>query len=387
MILHELIDYEILRVIWWALLGVLLIGFAMTDGFDMGVGALLPFVAKSDTERRVAINTVGPVWEGNQVWFILGGGAIFAAWPPLYAVSFSGFYLAMFAVLAALILRPVAFKYRSKRDSAAWRSGWDWALFVGGAVPALIFGVAVGNVLQGVPFQLSPDLFSRYEGSYYGKFVGLLNPFALLVGVVSLSMLLTHGAAWLSLKTEGIVAKRARAIGTVTGLLTILGYALAGAWLAYGIDGYALSGEVVTNGPSNPLYSEVARTGSWLSAYTDRPWIAIAPVLAFIGMALAVLGLRAGREVSTLLWSKLGIFGAISSVGLTMFPFILPSSLDPRSSLTVWDSSSSHQTLFVMLVVTVIFMPIILAYTAWVYKVLWGKVTEKDVTGNSDTVY
>jgi cytochrome d ubiquinol oxidase subunit II len=149
MILHELIDFEVLRVIWWLLLGVLLIGFALTDGFDMGVGALLPFVARTDTERRVAINTVGPVWEGNQVWFILGGGAIFAAWPPLYAVSFSGFYLAMFVVLTAFILRPVAFKYRSKRDSAVWRAMWDWALFIGGFVPALIFGVAVGNVLQG----------------------------------------------------------------------------------------------------------------------------------------------------------------------------------------------------------------------------------------------
>jgi cytochrome d ubiquinol oxidase subunit II len=158
MILYELIDFDVLRVIWWALLGVLLIGFALTDGFDMGVGALLPFVAKTDVERRVAINTVGPVWEGNQVWFILGGGAIFAAWPPLYAVSFSGFYLAMFVVLAALILRPVAFKYRSKRDSAPG-VGWDWALFIGGAVPALLFGVAVGNVLQGVPFHLTdgPD--------------------------------------------------------------------------------------------------------------------------------------------------------------------------------------------------------------------------------------
>ena len=139
MILYELIDYDVLRVIWWALLGVLLIGFALTDGFDMGVGALLPFVARSDTERRVVINTVGPVWEGNQVWFILGGGAIFAAWPPLYAVSFSGFYLAMFVVLAALIVRPVAFKYRSKREGRAWRTRWDWALFAGGAVPALIF--------------------------------------------------------------------------------------------------------------------------------------------------------------------------------------------------------------------------------------------------------
>jgi cytochrome d ubiquinol oxidase subunit II len=387
MILYELISYETLRIIWWLLLGVLLIGFALTDGFDMGVGALLPFVGRTDLERRVAINTVGPVWEGNQVWFILGGGAIFAAWPPLYAVSFSGFYLAMFVVLAALILRPVAFKYRSKRPGAVWRNGWDWALFVGGAVPALIFGVAVGNVLQGVPFELTADLFSRYEGSYYGKFFGLLNPFALLAGVVSLAMLLTHGAAWLSLKAEGAVAQRARRIGAATGLVAILGYASAGLWLAFGIEGYAIVGEVVTDGPSNPLYSEVARTSSWLSAYGDRPWIALAPAFGFLGMALAVTGLRAGRDLSTLLWSKLGIFGVISSVGLTMFPFILPSSIDPRSSLTVWDSSSSHLTLFIMLVCTAIFMPLILAYTAWVYRVLWGKVSEADVSKNTETVY
>ena len=387
MILHDLISYDMLRVIWWTLLGVLLIGFALTDGFDMGVGALLPFVARTDTERRVAINTVGPVWEGNQVWFILGGGAIFAAWPPLYAVSFSGFYLAMFAVLAALILRPVAFKYRSKRADPRWRAGWDWALFTGGAVPALVFGVAVGNVLQGVPFELTPDLFSRYEGSYYGKFLGLLNPFALLTGVVSLAMLVTHGAAWLSLRADGAVAARARAIGGVTGRVTIAGYLMAGLWLAFLVPGYALVGEVVTDGPSNPLYSEVARTGSWLQAYGVRPWIAVAPLMGLAGMAMAVRGLRAGREGATLLWSKLGILGAISSVGLTMFPFILPSSLDPRSSLTVWDSSSSHMTLFIMLVVTVIFMPLILLYTAWVYRVIWGKVTEADIAADGGTLY
>lgn len=387
MILHELIDIEILRVIWWALLGVLLIGFALTDGFDLGVGALLPFVGKTDVERRIAINTIGPVWEGNQVWFILGGGAIFAAWPPLYAVSFSGFYLAMFVVLAALILRPVGFKYRSKRDSKAWRSGWDWALFVGGAVPALIFGVAVGNVLQGVPFHLTDSLMPMYDGSFYGKFLGLLNPFALLAGVVSLSMLLMHGAAWLSLKAEDPVKGRAIKIGTVAGMVAFASYALAGIWLALGIDGYAFVGEAVTDGPSNPLFSDVAKGGSWLAAYGARPWITIAPVMGFVGIALAVLGLRAGREVSTLLWSKLGITGIISSVGLTMFPFILPSSKDPNSSLTVWDSSSSHQTLFVMLVMALIFMPLILAYTAWVYKVLWGKVIEADVTENSQSVY
>ncbi|MBU2889388.1 cytochrome d ubiquinol oxidase subunit II [Celeribacter halophilus] len=386
MILHEFMSFEVLRVIWWLLLGVLLIGFALTDGFDLGVGALLPFVGKTDKERRVVINTIGPVWEGNQVWFILGGGAIFAAWPPLYAVSFSGFYLAMFLILAALILRPVGFKYRSKRESATWRRSWDWALFVGGAVPALVFGVAVGNVLQGVPFYLTPDLLMpMYEGNAIMKLLLLLNPFALLAGVVSLSMLLMHGAAWLGLKAEGTVQKRAQKIGVIAGIVAAVAYALAGVWLAFGIDGYQIVSEVVKDGPSNPLYSEVSRGGSWLTAYSERPWIAIAPAMAFIGIALAVLGLSKGKEVSTLLWSKLGITGIISSVGLTMFPFILPSTVDPNSSLTVWDSSSSHLTLFVMLVCAIIFMPIILAYTSWVYKVLWGKVKEEDLDNNAQS--
>lgn len=383
MILHELMDFEILRVVWWLLLGVLLTGFALTDGFDLGVGTLLPFVGRTDVERRVAINTVGPVWEGNQVWFILGGGAIFAAWPPLYAVSFSGFYLAMFAVLAALILRPVGFKYRSKRESVAWRNGWDWALFVGGAVPALIFGVAMGNVLQGVPFRFNEDLMIFYDGSFFG----LLNPFALLAGVVSLAMLVMHGAAWLQLKADGAVRDRARALGSVAALVTIVAYAVAGIWLAFGLQGYSLVGPVVTDGPSNPLLGETVRTASWYAAYADRPWIAVAPAIAFIGAGLTYFGLRAGRDVATLLFSKLAITGIVSSVGLTMFPLILPSSIDPKSSLTVWNASSSHQTLFVMLVATVIFMPLILAYTAWVYKVLWGKVTPEAINDNESTVY
>ena len=383
MILSDLISLDILRVIWWLLLGVLLIGFAATDGFDMGVGALLPFVAKSDTERRVVINTVGPVWEGNQVWFILGGGAIFAAWPPLYAVSFSGFYLAMFAVLAALILRPVGFKYRSKRESRAWRNGWDWALFVGGAVPALIFGVAVGNVLQGVPFQITEDLMPLYPGAFYAKFLGLLNPFAILAGVVSLTMLLMHGAAWLVLKTEGAVQDRAKSAGTVAGLLALLAYLGAGVWLAYGIPAYHFTSEVAANGPSNPLLSTVARDGSWLAAYALRPWIAIAPILGVVGIVLAVAALRRGSGFAVL-FSGISIFGVIASVGLTMFPFILPSSIQPDASLTVWDASSSQQTLFVMLVVSVIFVPIILAYTTWVYKVLWGKVTVEEITENKN---
>ncbi len=384
MTLHTLLDYETLRLIWWVLLGVLLIGFAATDGFDMGVGALLPFVAKTDVERRVAINTVGPVWEGNQVWFILGGGAIFAAWPPLYAVSFSGFYLAMFVVLAALILRPVAFKYRSKREDARWRNGWDWALFVGGFVPALIFGVAVGNVLQGVPFRLDEDLRPFYEGSFFG----LLNPFALLCGLLSVAMLLMHGGAWLALKADGVVAERGRRYGLWAALATVALFALGGLALALFVDGYRITSAVVTDGPSNPLLKEAAvAPGAWFDNFAARPWLWVAPLLGLAGAAVAALLLRLRADGVAILASGLSIFGVISTVGLAMFPFVLPSSLDPRSSLTVWDSSSSHQTLFIMLVVTIIFLPIVLAYTAWVYRVLWGRVTERDVRAGTGHFY
>ncbi|WP_416066897.1 cytochrome d ubiquinol oxidase subunit II [Rhizobium sp. ZK1] len=384
MILHELIDYETLRIIWWVLLGVLLIAFATTDGFDLGVGALLPFVAKTDAERRIAINTIGATWEGNQVWLILGGGAIFAAWPPLYAVSFSGFYLAMFAILLALILRPVAFKYRSKRESPRWRSNWDWALFVGGFVPSLIFGVAVGNVLQGVPFRFANDMRIFYEGSFFA----LLNPYALLCGLLSVAMLVMHGGAWLVLKSTGPVAERSRRYGSIAALAVIVLFALGGLFLWMGVGGYRITSDINPIGPSNPLLKTVTpEGGAWLANYHTYPWMIAAPILGFLGAGAAFLAMRVRREVAALLFSDLAITGIISTVGLSMFPFILPSSLDPRSSLTVWDASSSHLTLFIMLVATIIFLPIIFAYTAWVYKVLWGKVDEKSVTDKNSHAY
>src|ERR1700761_2226486 len=252
--------YEILRLIWWALLGVLLMGFAVMDGFDLGTAALLPFVARTDTERRIAINTVGPVWEGNQVWFILGGGSIFAAWPTLYAASFSGFYLAMFLVLATLILRPVGFKFRGKVDAPHWRRFWDWALFAGGVVPALVFGVAFGNLFLGVPFGFDSDL--RFHSQI--TLLSLLNPFGLLVGLVSLSMIVMHGAAWLNLKTEGTVQARARAVLPFAALAFVLLFIAAGLWLA-GVDGYRIVGAMAHDGPSNPMLKSVTRVpGGWL---------------------------------------------------------------------------------------------------------------------------
>ncbi len=378
MILHTLLDYDTLRIIWWALIGVLLVGFAVTDGFDLGSGMLLPFVARTDIERRVVINSVGPVWEGNQVWLILGGGAVFAAWPQLYAVSFSGFYLAMFVILTALILRPVAFKFRSKRASPQWRARWDWVLFFSGFVPALIFGVAMGNVLQGVPFRFGADAAGNKVWS----------AFALLCGLVSVAMLVMHGAAWQLLKTSGPVAERARTFGMVAAVLAVALYALAGVLLATTVGGYRISSVVDAVGPSNPMLKTVElHAGAWTANYAAHPWTLAAPVAGFVGALGALLGLLLRRPVLALLTAALGIAGIILSVGASMFPFILPSSIDPRASLTVWDSSSSHLTLFIMLVVTGFFIPLIVAYTTWVYHVLWGKVDEKAIREESGHAY
>jgi len=383
--IETLFAYTTLRLIWWVLLGVLLIGFAVTDGFDMGVGALLPFVAKTDTERRVAINSVGPVWEGNQVWFILGGGAIFAAWPALYALSFSGFYLAMFLVLFALILRPVGFKYRSKRASATWRRNWDWALFVGGAVPALIFGVAVGNALQGVPFHFTDDLRPVYEGTLFG----LLNPLALYCGLLSLSMLLMHGAAWLAVKADGIVADRAVSIGSKAALIAAMLFAGGGVltWLGL-FGGYEVTSPIVWDGPSNPLGKTVVVNGqAWLENFRHTPWLFAVPALGIAAPLAVAIGFRTRKAGLIFLMSMLGVACIIATVGLAMFPIILPSSTNPGDSLAVFDASSSRATLRNMLIATVVFLPIVLAYTAWVYWVLRGKVSEATIEDAGSTAY
>jgi cytochrome d ubiquinol oxidase subunit II len=380
--MHAIFDYPTLRVIWWGLLGILLIVFALTDGWDLGIGALLPFVARTDAERRQTINCAGPTWEGNQVWFITGGASIFAAWPFVYSVSFSGFYLAMFVVLASLILRPVGFKYRSKRPSPAWRSSWDWALFVGGFVPSLVFGVAVGNVLQGVPFHLDSDLRTYYDGSFFGLFT----PFTLLCGVLSVAMVVLHGAAYLTVKVEvGAVHDRARSYGTIAAVLSLVLFAVGGAYVAYGGLGYHLTSAVITDGPSNPLRSTAAPiAGGWLANYNDHAWMILAPVLGFAGGCLALLGMRARWEAAALAGSALSTFGIIATVGLSMFPFILPSTMDVHSSLTVWNASSSQSTLGTMLFVTAVLLPIVIVYTAWVYRLLWGRVTTAEVASNPD---
>ena len=367
------LDYTTLRVIWWLLLGILLIGFAVMDGFDLGVGSLLPFVARDDDERRLVINTIGPVWEGNQVWLVLGGGAIFAAWPPLYAVSFSGFYLAMFVILFALILRPVGFKFRGKMPGRRWRAVWDWLLFVGGFIPALIMGVAVGNVLLGVPFHFDDSMRIFYTGGFFA----LLTPFALLAGLLSVSMLVAHGAAMLVIKTEGPVAERSARFGSLAAVVAFVLFALAGAWVAFGLPGYQITSQVVTDGATNPLLktAEIGPVGGWLHNYHSMPLTLLAPAAGLLGLLASAMLLRVRRGGLAFIASGTAIAGIILTVGFAIFPFLLPSSSQPVSSLTVWDASSSHLTLWIMLLATVVFLPIIIGYTTWVYRVLKGKTT------------
>jgi cytochrome d ubiquinol oxidase subunit II len=382
-------EYEVFRLIWWAILGVLLIGVAIMDGFDLGAAMLMPVIGKTDSERRVVINTVGPVWEGNQVWLILGGGAIFAAWPMLYAVAFSGFYFAMLLLLLSLILRPVGFKYRSKLEGTKWRNFWDGALFVGGLVPALVYGVAFGNVLQGVPFTFDNMLRMTYTGSFFGLF----NPFALLCGLVSVAMLLMHGAAYVACKTETVLRARAQKVGFFAGIATIVLFALAGVW-ASRLDGYVLQSFAGTDAPSDMMAKTVmAKTvarlpGGLFANYSAAPWTMAVPAVAVLGVVATILLLRsASRPGVTFITSGVALAGIIGTAGVSLFPFLLPSSLNPNASLMVWDSSSSLLTLQIMLVATIIFLPIILAYTSWIYWVLRGPVTVAGIERDSHSVY
>lgn len=380
----EMFDYELLRVIWWFLLGILLIGFAVMDGFDLGVATLLPFVAKTDGERRVVLNSVGPVWDGNQVWFILGGGAIFAAWPTIYAVSFSGFYFAMLLVLLALILRPVGFDYRSKIDNKNWRLVWDWCLFISGFVPSLVFGVAIGNVLQGVPFGFNEFMVVDNQIG----FLNLFSPFSVLCGVLSVFMLTTHGASYLAMKTEGQILSRSLTVLRVFPFVTITLFALGAVFLLK-MNGYYVDPATIdTLADSNPLGKEVSIiVGGWYGNYEKYNWMIVAPIMGFLGAMLTFIFVVKKQFGKAFIASASSIFGIVSTVGLTMFPFILPSSLNPKFSLLVWDSSSSYLALFVMLVAVIIFFPLVLFYTSYIYNLLRGKVREEDIQGNDKFLY
>jgi len=370
--------YLVLKIVWWLIVGVVLIGVGAMVGMDMGVGTLLRYVGRTDIERRVALNIVGPHWEGNQVWFILGGGGLFAAFPLIYGTAFSGFYIVMLLLLWSMIVRPLAFEYRSKLPGIGWRNAWDWMLFVSGFLPMLVFGAAIGNVLQGVPFHLSWNMTSYYSGS----FISLFNPFAILCGVLSVAIACYMGAATIHNGAEGVMATRARVAGRVSGVVAFLLFAIGGVWI------HRMTGFVLTNGPApgavqTPLQQTVIQQdGAWFTNFNAHPLLWVLPLAALLALLVGTIALGKHRGYAAW-WLGLVVWaGVLGSVGAAMFPFMMPSSTNPSQSLTIWNASSSELTLGWMLGFAAVFVPLIIWYTSWCFYIMRGKVSAEAIAAD-----
>ncbi|AXB03777.1 cytochrome d ubiquinol oxidase subunit II [Aeromonas caviae] len=374
-------DYETLKVIWWGLVLFLLVGFVVMDGFDLGVGMLLPVVGKTDDERRVLLNSVGPVWEGNQVWLIAGAGTLFAAWPLVYAAAFSALYVPFMFLLFGLFLRPVGFDYRSKLPDPVWRRWWDRALVVGGLLPTLVFGATLGLVLQGLPFRFDAAL-----RIHYGAFT-FHWPLLLTAMGTALALLLLHGASFLQCKTQGAIAARSARLALWLGPLASALFALGGVWLGE-MAGYRITAIGDLNGALTPLMKEVvAVPAGWLGNFVAHPVLWAVPVLGLLLPLVCALASRLGKSGLALVASGGACAAMMLTVAIALFPFVLPSSLDPASSLTLWDSTSSERTLLIMLGIVGVLMPVNIGYTLWVYRVVRGRVSAEQVRQHGHSLY
>ena len=372
--------YVVLKVIWAVLLGVLLTGLAVMVGMDMGIGTLLRFVGKTDAERRSALNMIGPHWDGNQVWFIVGGGVIFAAFPTLYATSFSVFYVVMILLLFSMIMRPVAFEYRSKVDAKHWRATWDWAILISGALPMIIYGAAFGNVLEGVGFHYG------WDGQYYQDesfFSYLLNPFAIMCGVMALALSIYQGGTFLMVRGVEPIYSRARNYASLGGVVAAVLFAVGGVWVSH-LNGFVFTAPVDPGMPATPLSGPgvAMQAGAWLNNYRDYPVLWLAPAAGFLGMIAGTAALRLNLKVVAWWLGVLAWIGTISTVGAGMFPFLMPSSTNPSQSLTVWNSTGSVYNLSWMLFFAAVFVPIIITYTSWAFYVMRGKVRPEVVAND-----
>ncbi|HTX19260.1 MAG TPA: cytochrome d ubiquinol oxidase subunit II [Bacteroidota bacterium] len=330
-----------LNTVWFLLVGVLIIGYAILDGFDLGVGILHLFT-KGEERRRVNMNAIGPVWDGNEVWLLTGGGALFAAFPVVYATVFSGFYLALMLLLFALILRAVSFEFRGKVDSRSWRVAWDWAFGLGSLISALLFGVAFGNILRGVPVDAT--------GAYTGDFLGLLNPYSVLIGLLSVALFIMHGAIYLDMKTEG--DHRDWASRIVNRLWPVV----VGLYILATIATFFEAGFLFEGVPGNPIF-----------------WVLI--VLLFGSILGIPFFVKSGKYFAGFIASSTTIASMIGLAALSLFPRLVPSRTDLAYSLTIYNASSTPRTLRAMLVIALVGMPIVIAYTIFVYRIFRGKVT------------
>lgn len=334
-----------LQTVWFILVAVLWIGYFILDGFDLGVGILLPVIGKDDLRRRVMINSIATVWDGNEVWLLVAGGATFAAFPLWYATMFSGMYLALFLVLVGLILRGVAFEYRGKRDSAKWRANWDRAIVVGSALPALLFGVAFGNIVSGMAIEPLAGTSAADAGNFnfVGNLFTLLNPFSLVLGIMTLTVFMTHGAIYLALKTSGEVHDASRRVALKVGLVAAVAAVAALLWAQ------AFSGRVAVT----------------------LPIVLVAAVLWLAGLFMTVRG----RDGWAFLLSAGTILLAVTALFVGLFPNVMPSNIDAAYNLTVYNASSQQYTLTVMTIVAAIMTPIVLIYQGWTFWVFRKRIS------------
>ena len=370
-----------LKLVWAVLLGVLLTGLGTMVGMDMGVGTLLRFVGRNDVERRVALNVIGPHWDGNQVWFILGGGSIFAAFPTLYATSFSVFYVVMILLLFSMIMRPVAFEYRSKVDTTRWRATWDWAFLISGALPMIVYGAAFGNVMEGVGFHYG------WTGQYFQdeSFLSyLLNPFAVLCGVLSLALAVYQGGTMLMLRSEEPIHGRARFAAIGGGIVAALLFAIGGFWVAH-LSGYAFTAPVNPAMPPTPLNGPAValKAGAWMANYYAHPVLWVLPLLGFLGMLGGAGSAAAGLPILGWWLGAVSWFSVIFTTGAAMFPFLMPSRSTPAQSLTIWNASGSAYNLGWMLLFALVFTPVIITYTSWCFYVMRGKLQRSTIANDT----
>ncbi len=379
-----MIDYAVLKVVWWLLIGLFLVGFALMDGRALGVGALLPFLGETDLQRRCMINTIAPHWYSNLAWLLTGIGAIFAAWPLFYSTAFSSFYWVMLLVLLTLIVRPVAIEFRSKVPSPQWRSCWDSVLFAASLLSPLLFGLLIGNLVLGVPFHFDENMRPIYTGSFWT----LLSPFALFYALTTLTIFVVHGASWLVYKTEDALQQRASVVAAVAATITALLFIIGGIWAYVGIDGYVASLGLSPSGLANPLAKTVdIYSDGWFANFLRHPALFALPTLGVASEMAVILFARQHLGFFAMLSSSLAILSAVFTPLVAIFPFVLPSSTQPNMSLTIWDCCSSQLTLEITLLAVVILFPIVLGYTAWAYKVMRGKVTDEYIRQNDLTVY
>lgn len=359
-------DYETLRLIAWLAIAILIIVFAIIDSHDMGVGILLPFLGDTDSERLTMISYISPQWNGSQVWLISSAAAIFAIWPAVYTIAFPGLYWAALLLLFALLLRPIAFGYRTKISTSQWRRCWDWTIFAGSAIPAILIGTAFGNLLLGIPFRLDSMMRATYEGNFFR----LLHPFALLCGIVSLSLLVLQGSSVLAYRARGNLQISAIKAGRIAGLSLLLCLTITGIWVC-SLKGIIIDTMPGYNGIMTALMKTAyTETGAWFNNYQQYPILWSVPALVYIMITLTLYLQSVSKTAWACFTSTIAIAATVMTAVIVLYPFVLPSSIDPAMSITLWDGSASYYSLVIVLLVAFIVIPAIVTYSARSYYVM-----------------